>query len=221
MVQIEKVFGLCNGKTATCNNFVWRYKQDPFNKYPIGTSVVNRTKHIESVKKYDVEGNLLNTYTSKDILLLYGKSGKCSVYDVCDGKKDYYKNSIWRYVTDDFNKYPIDRLKNKLEQKLKAKEKQNNKIEKSNKNIKIEKKEKVIKHNSGQFKTKMVNCYNKNDLFVKTYNSLTEGGNAVGLKNSYNITNVCNKKRKYAGGFKWFYANDPEQPDKTKIIKNN
>ena len=50
------------------------------------------------------------------------------------------------------------------------------------------------------------------------YLSLEDAKNAVGLKNSYNITNVCQKRRNKAGGYKWFYANDPEQPDKTKII---
>lgn len=74
------------------------------------------------------------------------------------------------------------------------------------------------KQNSGSFKSKMVNCYDINYNYVKTYNSITEAGESVGLKNAYHITNVCKGKRNFAGGFRWYYSNDPNQPDKTKII---
>lgn len=36
--------------------------------------------------------------------------------------------------------------------------------------------------------------------------------------NVQNILTVYNHKRKSAGGYKRFYADDLEQPDKTKII---
>ena len=64
----------------------------------------------------------------------------------------------------------------------------------------------------------MVNCYDKDYNYIQTYNSITEAGKAVGLKNSYHITNVCRGKRNFAGGLRWYYSDDVEQPDKTKII---
>ena len=66
--------------------------------------------------------------------------------------------------------------------------------------------------------SKMVNCYTLNNDFIKTYDSLHSAQVAVGLKSSSAITEVCKGRSKFSAGYKWFYANDPNQPDKTKII---
>ena len=67
----------------------------------------------------------------------------------------------------------------------------------------------------------MVNCYSLSNQYIKTYSSLQEAADSVGLKNSYNITNVCMKRRTKAGGYIWYYVNDESQPDKSKIIKRS
>ena len=64
-----------------------------------------------------------------------------------------------------------------------------------------------------------VNQYTKDGVFVETYVSLT----SASLVTSINLTAIshCCKKKKHfhtAGGFCWFYADDPDQPDKSKII---
>lgn len=69
--------------------------------------------------------------------------------------------------------------------------------------------------------SKKVNCYTLNDEFVKTYDSLHLAQIDVGLKSSSSITASCKGKIKFSAGFKWFYADDLNQPDKTKIIKNS
>ena len=76
---------------------------------------------------------------------------------------------------------------------------------------KYEVSKKVIINNS------VVNQYTVHDVFVKTYMLIKD---AELENNIYNgsISNVCRGKRKTAGGYKWFYANDPNQPDKTKIL---
>lgn len=74
------------------------------------------------------------------------------------------------------------------------------------------------KTNKGYFGCKKVNCYSLDDIFINTYDSIEIARKAVGLKNGYNITNVCKKKRNKAGGYHWYYADDLNQPDKTKII---
>lgn len=60
-----------------------------------------------------------------------------------------------------------------------------------------------------------VNQYTLEGIFIKTYNTI-----ALAKKNTgaTNIGSCCRKQRKYSGGYKWYYANDPDQPDKTKII---
>ena len=221
----ESIWAACNGKTMSCNNFVWRYKDDSFYKYPIGAFTKNRIQHTQNVKQYNYHGELLNTYSHEDILNIYGKTGKYNVYEVCEGYKEYYKDFIWRYEEDAFDKYPINSLLIKIENRKNKdvcrKKYKNTKVNNVVKQPKLKSVKEIDiqpKENTGRFKTKLVNCYGVDYNFVKTYFSLTEAGNDVGLKNSYNITNVCNKKRNFAGGYRWYYASDPDQPDKTKII---
>lgn len=64
-----------------------------------------------------------------------------------------------------------------------------------------------------------VNQYTKDGIFIGAYESLTAASLATSI-NSTAISNCCKKKKYFhtAGGFCWFYADDPDQPDKTKII---
>lgn len=63
-----------------------------------------------------------------------------------------------------------------------------------------------------------VNRYSINDKFIDYHESCKNGAEAVGLKNASAISQCAKGNRKTAGGFKWYYANDPNQPDKSKII---
>lgn len=67
--------------------------------------------------------------------------------------------------------------------------------------------------------TKAVNAYTKDDNFVSTYKSITDGSIDMKIPAS-NISGVLNKKpgNYTAGGYKWYFAEDETQPDKTKII---
>ena len=66
-----------------------------------------------------------------------------------------------------------------------------------------------------------VNQYSKDDVFIETHNTANQASKKVGLKYSGDISKCCKGKQKTCGGFKWFYADDPNQPDKSKIITNN
>lgn len=75
---------------------------------------------------------------------------------------------------------------------------------------------------------KLINCYSLDGVYLKTFVSGIEAGKWVsndtdGRTQSNGINNCCNHKYgcNTAYGYKWFYINDPEQPDKTKIISNN
>lgn len=63
----------------------------------------------------------------------------------------------------------------------------------------------------------IVNQYTKEGIFIKTYTFIKEAEKENNICKG-SISNVCRGKTKTAGGYKWFYANDPNQPDKTKII---
>lgn len=64
-----------------------------------------------------------------------------------------------------------------------------------------------------------VNQYSHDDKFIARHDSAKKAGALIGIKCYGNITNCCRYNKKTAHGYKWFYADDPNQPDKTKIIR--
>ena len=64
---------------------------------------------------------------------------------------------------------------------------------------------------------KCVNQYTDNGMFVRNFYSISEASVQTGIGET-SIVHCCRKRLKTAGGFLWFYASDPTQPDKTKII---
>ena len=64
------------------------------------------------------------------------------------------------------------------------------------------------------------NQYDTNGNFIKYYTSRTDASNVTGISLS-SIVSTLNGNQKTAGGFMWFDADDPTQPDKSKIIHNN
>ena len=69
--------------------------------------------------------------------------------------------------------------------------------------------------------SKIINQYD-GDIFVQTWYGAKEIQRQLGIDNAQ-ICRCCQHKVgcKSAGGFLWFYADDPDQPDKSKIIPNN
>lgn len=62
-----------------------------------------------------------------------------------------------------------------------------------------------------------VNMYTVDGIYIRTYETISEAAKENNIHGA-NITKVCKNQCKTAGGYKWYYANDPNQPDKTKII---
>jgi hypothetical protein len=62
-----------------------------------------------------------------------------------------------------------------------------------------------------------VNQYTLDDIFLKTYSTIKSAQDET---NSSSISLCCRKLRNNSGNYKWFYASDPSQPDKSKIIPN-
>lgn len=66
--------------------------------------------------------------------------------------------------------------------------------------------------------SKVINQYN-GDIFIKTWYGAKEIKRETGIDDSQ-IIGCCKHKKNYktAGGFQWFYADDPTNPDKSCII---
>ena len=72
----------------------------------------------------------------------------------------------------------------------------------------------------GRANSKSVNQYTKDGNFLTHHESMTQAEIKTGIK-CQSISQCCRGITKTAGGFLWFYADDTEQPDKTKIFINN
>lgn len=69
--------------------------------------------------------------------------------------------------------------------------------------------EAIVKQNKQKVHHGMqaVNQYDKNGNFIKTFSTITEAAQSVGLKSISAITNACNGLSKTSKGFIWKYAN--------------
>lgn len=69
---------------------------------------------------------------------------------------------------------------------------------------------------------KSISQYDMNNNYIATYDSMDDIATFLGKKTNEiheYIKRVCRKERKSTFGYKWFYADDESQPDKTKIMK--
>lgn len=64
---------------------------------------------------------------------------------------------------------------------------------------------------------RMICQYDKDDGFIQTWNYIKQASDILGIQRT-DIISCCKGRLKSAGGFVWYYADDPTQPDKTKII---
>jgi group I intron endonuclease len=65
-----------------------------------------------------------------------------------------------------------------------------------------------------------INQYTLDNKFIKMFPSIVEASESLNIS-SDNIQACAKGMTSYCGGYKWYYAHDPHQPDKTKIIPND
>lgn len=70
------------------------------------------------------------------------------------------------------------------------------------------------------YNRRAVNQYDKNNKYISTFNSATDATKTFTDSGSTAITSCCRHRKHFntVFGYKWFYADDPEQPDKTKVM---
>ena len=72
-------------------------------------------------------------------------------------------------------------------------------------------------HKDRSSRGRKINCY-IGDTFVSTYNSAIDASELNNIDKSRKILNACNSKSHKLNNMYWYFSNDPEQPDKSKII---
>lgn len=68
--------------------------------------------------------------------------------------------------------------------------------------------------------SKKVNQYTTDGIFIKTFDTICDAGENMQCNRS-NISACCRGLQKTAKGYQWFYADDPSQPDKSKIMSKD
>lgn len=171
-------------------------------------------KHLElygnqsrkPVLQYSLDGYFIKKYDSAKLAHDETEISHSHICAVCRDELKSAGGFQWKYhVEGEEILMKINKYK-RYDKKLKE-----NKIKRMNT-------EEVSKYIS-DLKSIKVNQYTLDDKFIKTYKSAMDAHKLDGYCNS-SIGKCCKGKKEQYKGFKWFYANDSNQPDKTKIIND-
>lgn len=172
--NVSNISSVCSGKTFNAYGFVWRYKGEPFNKYPSKRIYTNN----RPVDQYTRDGIFVASYDSAKIASIKLNLQSCtSITSCCKGKIKTAFDYVWRYKG-----HPFDEFKTSLEHQIK------------------------------------INQYTIENVFVKTHLSSVDAMRELNVSSYGSIKKCCRGKLNTYKGYKWFFANDPNQPDETKII---
>lgn len=101
----------CNGRTNFCGNFIWRYINDDFNKYPISKNALTRIMTQYKIKQYDKFGTLINIYEGEELKKLYGKACYSKILSTCRYERKSYDGFIWRHEFYEYNANDFPNIK--------------------------------------------------------------------------------------------------------------
>lgn len=234
---------VASGKQSTLRNeYVFRYKGDPFNKHDVNVP--------PKIYRFDLNGNVTQIYDSMKEAKLDTKKtvGSCGdIHKVIDNP-NLLSGGFW-WSTSPHYAYEGKSTDKKVCQYTKQGKfiKMYNSLSECAQELSLHKSNirKVCngeRHITGgyvfrykndtfdlyeinpctetMFNQKKVNQYDKNNVYIKTYNSVKQAGESVNVKDPSLISKCC--KHKYgahtAYGYKWFYSWDETQPDITKVI---
>lgn len=109
ILQIEKEIGVpnnkiascCKGKRNSCGGYVWRYKEDSFNKFPVKNTT------IRGVDLYSLSGEYITTFKSTGEMSKTFKIAEGNINIACNGKQGTVGGHIVRWEGEPFDKYPF------------------------------------------------------------------------------------------------------------------
>lgn len=231
------IANVCNGKSKHSYGFVWRYNDDAFDKYQ--TPLPKIEQHNMST------GELIETYSSYSEAATKTNSKQCCIRSCCNNKSSYHNGYIWCFEGTYLNDMLSFKIKEKkVVQYTLYGDLVNifNSIKEASDKTNVNRCSigevcRGIKNFAGGFiwryehdsfdkypididklhGYRKINQYTKDNIFIKTFNNISEIKMILN-KNISPITSCCKYKLKTSYGYKWFYSNDLNQPDKTKII---
>ena len=98
-IQVGDISMCCNrGRIKMVKGFIWRFKGDDYD-----VKTINIRHH--TVRQYDFNGNLINTFACLDDAVKY--TGNSNIASVCRGEKKSANGYVWRYNLEPFDKYEL------------------------------------------------------------------------------------------------------------------
>lgn len=197
---------------------------------------------LRKICQYKITGELVRIWDSMTEAAEYYSVGKNAIFSACNGESNMSCGYIWRYIEDEFNTYPIkikkrickystsgDLLDIYYQEEFPKDYNIVTILQACRGKIKVHKGF-VWRYEEDSFDKfdvkwavnkniwKSVSCYN-DDRYICSYESIKLATIGVGLHSVSTIGAALKDHSKTAGGYTWYYANDPAQPDKTKIIE--
>lgn len=172
--DVGSIVDCCNGKTIPRIDYIFRFKEDSFDKY----SIDRKTTGVP-VYQFDLNGNLINTYSSAieaaNAVGVNPSSITSVIYGINKTCKGYYWNN-----KNEFSFIPVNDVR------------------------------------------KMVDQYDKNGNFIRTFESAASATRHLKLSNSNGITACCKGQLISSNNYIWRYNGHPfdefkTKPDKRKI----
>lgn len=242
-ISVNSIIRICNGEVRKNKKtkLVFRYKGDSFKKYDS-----NKTKRMKYTYKYNPDGTFNSKYNSITDAALSVNDKTHTLVSRAIKNKTLHANYYWsnEYV-EKFE--PITHLRNSVcvdKYTLNGKyiDSYNTLCEAC---LSVGKDKSYVSHISktcngekvsafgyvwrlhGQpfdlyctkrkHRSRPVNMYSLDLQYENTFESAKQASIVLNLSGYGNITNCCNGKANSSYGHKWFYANDINQPDKSKI----
>lgn len=243
-VSSSTISEICMGKIGICKGYIARYHGDDIFKYKVNQ---NGDFSIKGVDEYSFEGELLNTYSTVTSAAIQCNGETSAICACCKGKQQTAYNRIWRYKDEPFDKFPISFIHFGKERQVdqysldglfiktwdsamlaanSLGHKNGGFILNVAKGIKRQaygfvwryKGHPYSEYRVAQTKLKSINQYDINLNYIKTWSSVSEIKMFYGYSSGSKIYRSLRKEKPICDGMIFYYANDSEQPDKTKIM---
>lgn len=113
---VSSVYSCCYGEIKYAYGFIWRYKDDELEKYPLPTDkeireAIIRIKSLGKIKQYSLVGELLHVYTDVNEAIEATRVSRYQIINSCSGNKVTGGGFVWRFECDDFNSLKSNREK--------------------------------------------------------------------------------------------------------------
>lgn len=231
-LSCSQITSNCRGGVMTCGGWVFRYKNDDFNKYKIVST------HKKRVKMYKTDGEFIRMYNSMlDAAIDIGENidSVNLISHVCRGKCNTFKGFVFRYEFDEFDKYEF---KNRFSKKV-------NQYDMDGNFIKTFDSIKSVSDTYNVYSSNIVSCcknksisscgfrwkyftdnsqlkeikdkneskyiavckYSMDGELLETYKSVSDAAKSIN-KSTSAVSGVCKGKEKSIGGFIFRYQGD-------------